>query len=151
MPAGNLTPRPPAVPWEVAGALFVVGATAYAAVRSVAAGAAYHEAARLITLKQGHVAPGLGTVLIACAGNPPPVTSTPIPVVAAAVSEPPAEPAPVPADWPTATPEEVGLDSKDLADLLESIQTQGDPVDSVSCGVPTTVTDSVNVTVTGTT
>src|SRR6476620_1599940 len=35
VPAGKLTPRPPSVPWEVAGALYVVGATAYAAVRSV--------------------------------------------------------------------------------------------------------------------
>ncbi len=34
--AGNLTPRPAGVPWQVAGALFVVGATAYAAVRAVA-------------------------------------------------------------------------------------------------------------------
>jgi NADPH:quinone reductase-like Zn-dependent oxidoreductase len=33
--AGHLTPRPSAVPWEVAGALYVVGATAYAAVRAV--------------------------------------------------------------------------------------------------------------------
>ena len=33
--AEHLTPRPGAVPWEVAGALFVVGATAYAAVRAV--------------------------------------------------------------------------------------------------------------------
>jgi NADPH:quinone reductase-like Zn-dependent oxidoreductase len=33
--AGHLTPRPPAVPWEVAGALYVVGATAYAAIRAV--------------------------------------------------------------------------------------------------------------------
>lgn len=33
--AGNLTPKPTAVPWEEAGALFVVGATAYAAVRAV--------------------------------------------------------------------------------------------------------------------
>ena len=31
-------PRPPAVPWEVAGAVFVVGTTAIAAVRSVGAG-----------------------------------------------------------------------------------------------------------------
>ena len=36
--AANTTPRPPGVPWPVAGALFVVGATAYAAVRAVAAG-----------------------------------------------------------------------------------------------------------------
>jgi NADPH:quinone reductase-like Zn-dependent oxidoreductase len=33
---GHLTARPAAVPWEVAGSLFVVGATAYAAVRAVA-------------------------------------------------------------------------------------------------------------------
>jgi NADPH:quinone reductase-like Zn-dependent oxidoreductase len=31
----NLIPKPAAVPWEVAGALFVAGATAYAAVRAV--------------------------------------------------------------------------------------------------------------------
>jgi NADPH:quinone reductase-like Zn-dependent oxidoreductase len=33
---GHLTAKPAAVPWEVAGSLFVVGATAYAAVRAVA-------------------------------------------------------------------------------------------------------------------
>ena len=33
--AANVTPKPPAVPWEVAGSLFVVGETAYAAVRAV--------------------------------------------------------------------------------------------------------------------
>ena len=33
--ASDLTRRPPNVPWEVAGALFVAGATAYAAVRAV--------------------------------------------------------------------------------------------------------------------
>jgi NADPH:quinone reductase-like Zn-dependent oxidoreductase len=33
--AENATPRPAGVPWEVAGALFVVGTTAYAAVRAV--------------------------------------------------------------------------------------------------------------------
>jgi NADPH:quinone reductase-like Zn-dependent oxidoreductase len=33
--ASDATARPPAVPWQVAGSLFVVGATAYAAVRSV--------------------------------------------------------------------------------------------------------------------
>jgi NADPH:quinone reductase-like Zn-dependent oxidoreductase len=33
--AGNLTPKPAEVPWEVAGALFVAGATAYAAVKAV--------------------------------------------------------------------------------------------------------------------
>jgi NADPH:quinone reductase-like Zn-dependent oxidoreductase len=34
--AGHLTARPPAVPWEVAGALPIAGRTAYAAVRAVA-------------------------------------------------------------------------------------------------------------------
>ncbi len=34
--ADDLTPRPPDVPWEAAGGLFVVGATAWAAVRAVA-------------------------------------------------------------------------------------------------------------------
>ncbi len=34
--AGHLTAKPAAVPWEVGGALFVAGATAYAAVRAVA-------------------------------------------------------------------------------------------------------------------
>jgi Zn-dependent alcohol dehydrogenase len=33
--AGHLTPKPPGVSWEAAGALFVAGATAYAAVRAV--------------------------------------------------------------------------------------------------------------------
>jgi len=36
--AGDVTPRPPGVPWEVAGSLFVAGTTAYAAVRAVGAG-----------------------------------------------------------------------------------------------------------------
>jgi NADPH:quinone reductase-like Zn-dependent oxidoreductase len=35
VPADNLAHRPVAVPWEVAGSLFVVGSTAYAAVRAV--------------------------------------------------------------------------------------------------------------------
>jgi NADPH:quinone reductase-like Zn-dependent oxidoreductase len=34
--AEQLTPRPPELPWEVAGGLFVAGVTAYAAVRAVA-------------------------------------------------------------------------------------------------------------------
>jgi NADPH:quinone reductase-like Zn-dependent oxidoreductase len=34
--ASNLTAKPPQVPWEVAGALFVAGATGFAAVRAVA-------------------------------------------------------------------------------------------------------------------
>jgi NADPH:quinone reductase-like Zn-dependent oxidoreductase len=37
VPAGQLTARPAAVPWDVAGALFVAGATAWAAVRAVGA------------------------------------------------------------------------------------------------------------------
>jgi NADPH:quinone reductase-like Zn-dependent oxidoreductase len=37
--AANLAPKPDAVPWDVAGALYVVGATAYAAVRAVATAA----------------------------------------------------------------------------------------------------------------
>jgi NADPH:quinone reductase-like Zn-dependent oxidoreductase len=36
--ADHLTPRPAGVPWEVAGALFVAGATAYATVHAVAPG-----------------------------------------------------------------------------------------------------------------
>jgi NADPH:quinone reductase-like Zn-dependent oxidoreductase len=35
VPANQLTAKPPAVSWEVAGALFVAGTTAYAAVRAV--------------------------------------------------------------------------------------------------------------------
>jgi NADPH:quinone reductase-like Zn-dependent oxidoreductase len=37
--AAHLAPKPDAVPWDVAGALYVVGATAYAAVRAVATAA----------------------------------------------------------------------------------------------------------------
>ena len=36
VPAGQLTAKPAAVPWEVAGGLYVAGTTAFAAVRSVA-------------------------------------------------------------------------------------------------------------------
>ena len=52
-------------------ALLVTRATvaAYEAVRAVAPGAAYQERARTITLKQGDVPRGGGTVLIACAGT----------------------------------------------------------------------------------
>jgi NADPH:quinone reductase-like Zn-dependent oxidoreductase len=38
VPAGNLVPRDPAVPWQVGGALFVAGTTAHANVRAVGAG-----------------------------------------------------------------------------------------------------------------
>lgn len=37
--AAHLAPKPDAVPWDVAGALYVVGATAYAAVRAIATAA----------------------------------------------------------------------------------------------------------------
>ena len=36
VPAGQLTPKPPSLPWEVAGALFVVGMAATASVKAVA-------------------------------------------------------------------------------------------------------------------
>ena len=42
---------------------------AWEAVRLVAPGARFHEAARAITLAQGEIAEGIGTVLIACAGT----------------------------------------------------------------------------------
>ena len=42
---------------------------AWEAVRPLAPGATYHEEARAITLKQGDIAAGRGTVLIACAGT----------------------------------------------------------------------------------
>jgi NADPH:quinone reductase-like Zn-dependent oxidoreductase len=38
VPAGQLVPRPPTLPWEVAGSLYVAGCTAFAAVRAVGAG-----------------------------------------------------------------------------------------------------------------
>ncbi len=69
------------------------------------------------------------SLLIGCAGQAP----LPRPPAPRATAPAPASP-PAPAaadDWPTATPEEEGLDSKALADLLESIRAQGDPVDSV--------------------
>ena len=42
---------------------------AFAAVRTIAPEAIYHAAARAITLKQGEIPAGRGTVLIACAGT----------------------------------------------------------------------------------
>jgi NCAIR mutase (PurE)-related protein len=44
-------------------------AEAWDAVRAAVRAATYHEDARAITLRQGDIAPGLGTVLIACAGT----------------------------------------------------------------------------------
>jgi NADPH:quinone reductase-like Zn-dependent oxidoreductase len=60
--AEHLAPRPGAVPWEVAGSLYVVGATAYAAVRAVG-------------LREGDVvvvsgaAGGVGTLVVQLARN----------------------------------------------------------------------------------
>lgn len=42
---------------------------AYAAVRAVIPSATYHSEARAITLRQGDIPPGQGTLLIACAGT----------------------------------------------------------------------------------
>ena len=52
-------------------ALLVTRATpdAYTAVREVIPDAVYHAEARCITLKQGEIPQGRGTVLIACAGT----------------------------------------------------------------------------------
>jgi NADPH:quinone reductase-like Zn-dependent oxidoreductase len=55
--ADHLTPRPPGVPWEVAGALFVAGATAYAAVHAVAPG-------RDDTVVVSGAAGGVGTIAV---------------------------------------------------------------------------------------
>jgi NADPH:quinone reductase-like Zn-dependent oxidoreductase len=55
--ADHLTPRPPGVPWQVAGALFVVGATAYAAVQAVAPG-------RDDTMVVSGAAGGVGTIAV---------------------------------------------------------------------------------------
>jgi NCAIR mutase (PurE)-related protein len=51
--------------------LLVTRATpeAYAAVHAAVPGAAYHETARAITLKQGDIPPGRGSILVACAGT----------------------------------------------------------------------------------
>jgi NADPH:quinone reductase-like Zn-dependent oxidoreductase len=55
--ADHLVPRPPGVPWEVAGALFVVGATAYATNEAVAPGADD-------TLVVSGAAGGVGTIAV---------------------------------------------------------------------------------------
>jgi len=60
--ADNLVPRPAHVPWEAAGALFVVGTTAYAAVRAVAAGPGD-------TLVVAGAAGGVGSIAIQLAVN----------------------------------------------------------------------------------
>jgi len=60
--AQNLTPRPSAVSWEAAGALFVAGSTAYAAVRAVAA-------AEGDVLAVSGAAGGVGTLAVQLARN----------------------------------------------------------------------------------
>ena len=57
VPADQLTRRPPNVPWEVAGSLFVVGATAYAAVRAVGL-------TRGDTLVVANAAGGVGSITV---------------------------------------------------------------------------------------
>ena len=59
--ADHLTPRPAGVPWEVAGALFVAGATACAAVRAVAPG-------NDDTIVVSGAAGGVGTIAVQLAG-----------------------------------------------------------------------------------
>jgi NADPH:quinone reductase-like Zn-dependent oxidoreductase len=60
--AANLTPKPPAVPWEVAGALPVAGFTAWAAVRAVALN-------RGDTLVVSGAAGGVGSIAVQLAGR----------------------------------------------------------------------------------
>jgi len=62
IPANQLVRRPPNVPWEQAGALFVVGTTAYAAVRAVALGPA-----DTVVVSGG--AGGVGSVAVQLAKN----------------------------------------------------------------------------------
>ncbi|MGI5240593.1 NADP-dependent oxidoreductase [Dactylosporangium sp. CA-139066] len=57
VPAGNLAYRPAGVPWEVAGALYTAGATAWAALRAVAAGAGD-------TLVVANAAGGVGSIAV---------------------------------------------------------------------------------------
>jgi NADPH:quinone reductase-like Zn-dependent oxidoreductase len=60
--ADDLTARPPGVPWDAAGALFVAGATAWAAVRAVGAGAGD------VVVISG-AAGGVGTIAVQLARN----------------------------------------------------------------------------------
>lgn len=60
--AEHLTRRPPGVPWDVAGALFVVGTTAYAAVRAVAP-------TKGDTLVVSGAAGGVGTIAVQLAAE----------------------------------------------------------------------------------
>jgi NADPH:quinone reductase-like Zn-dependent oxidoreductase len=60
--AENLTPRPAAVPWDAAGALFVAGATAWAAVHAV-------DAAKGDVVVVSGAAGGVGTIAVQLARN----------------------------------------------------------------------------------
>jgi NADPH:quinone reductase-like Zn-dependent oxidoreductase len=57
----HLTPKPPGVPWEVAGSLYVAGCTAYAAVRAV-------ELAECDTLVVSGATGGVGSIAVQLAG-----------------------------------------------------------------------------------
>ena len=60
--AGDLTPKPPALSWEIAGSLFVAGTTAYAAVRSVSLAAGN-------TVVVSGAAGGVGCLVVQLARN----------------------------------------------------------------------------------
>jgi NADPH:quinone reductase-like Zn-dependent oxidoreductase len=60
--ADHLVPKPGGVPWDVAGALFVAGTTAYAAVRAVSAG-------RGDTVVVSAAAGGVGSIAVQLAAN----------------------------------------------------------------------------------
>ncbi|MCW2912976.1 MAG: Alcohol dehydrogenase GroES domain protein [Actinomycetia bacterium] len=60
--AGHLVPKPSGVSWDVAGALFVVGTTAYAAVRAVSAGESD-------TVVVAGAAGGVGSIAVQLAKN----------------------------------------------------------------------------------
>lgn len=57
VPAGQLIPKPPGLSWEVAGGLYVVACTAYAAVRAVGAGEGD-------TVAVSAAAGGVGTIVV---------------------------------------------------------------------------------------
>ncbi|MBO0876642.1 MAG: NADP-dependent oxidoreductase [Pseudonocardia sp.] len=57
VPAGQLIPKPPGLGWEVAGALYVAGCTAYAAVRAV-------DPRRGETVAVAAAAGGVGTIVV---------------------------------------------------------------------------------------
>jgi NADPH:quinone reductase-like Zn-dependent oxidoreductase len=64
--AEDLTPRPPGVPWDQAGALFVAGTTAYVAVRTVSLGEGLGEGDTLVV---SGAAGGVGSITVQLAKN----------------------------------------------------------------------------------